>query len=136
MQLFLLPPLPSYLTLPHPLPPLSTVSTHTSPPPTHIPSYIVGNVSLLPGNVSQSLRQLEAELKEGELTEKGYLLQRAVLLRPFPHLLTSNGTVQFARGTDHGQERRGGRDGPPSPVVEQGGHAPGNYDNNDNAESA
>lgn len=94
------------------------MSTPTAPPPTSLDTYVVSNVSLLPPNVSEALRQLDSELKEGELTQRGYVRRRGDLLRSYLHLTTFNGSQQFrgqqqphnegARGSEGA--RRGGRE--------------------------
>ena len=80
-----------------------------------VASYLVSNLSLLPANVSKALQLLTEEVAAGELTKRGYLTRRAALLRPFPHLVTSNGSEQF------GGHREGGGGRPPS----EGGHMAG-----------
>ena len=52
-------------------------------------------MSRLPVNVSNALKALEQEYHEGDLTQKGYMKKRAVLLEPFKNLVAVNGTVLF-----------------------------------------
>ena len=46
-------------------------------------------------NVSDALKALEQEYHEGDLTQKGYMKRRAVLLEPFKNIVAVNGTVLF-----------------------------------------
>lgn len=46
-------------------------------------------------NVSNALKALEQEYYEGDLTQKGYMKKRAVLLEPFKNLIAVNGTISF-----------------------------------------
>ena len=52
-------------------------------------------MSCLPVNVSNALKALEQEYHEGDLTQKGYMKKRAVLLEPFKNLVSVNGTALF-----------------------------------------
>lgn len=61
-------------------------------------NYIVTNTSLLPVGVANSLAQLETEWKEGDLTRRGYLKRKSQLLKEYPHLRTTNGSVVFGEG--------------------------------------
>ena len=69
--------------------------------------YIVTNTSLLPVGVADTLAQLEAEWRDGDLTRRGYLKRRSQILDKYPHLLQTNGTVMFGPG-DEGVGRVGG----------------------------
>ena len=96
---------------------------HTSPPPTTYTNFTVTNTSVLPENVSQALKSLDQELKEGDLTERGYLKRKVHLLEPFKHLLVAAGnksnahtaatattqqhSVEGGRGRGDSVERRG-----------------------------
>lgn len=46
-------------------------------------------------NVSNALKALDQEYHDGDLTQKGYMKKRAVLLEPFKNLVSVNGTVLF-----------------------------------------
>ena len=56
-------------------------------------NYIVTNTSLLPVGVADTLVQLEAEWRDGDLTRRGYLKRRSQILDNYPHLLQTNGTT-------------------------------------------
>ena len=70
-------------------------------------NYIVTNSSLLPVGVADTLAQLEAEWRDGDLTRRGYLRRRSQILDKYPHLLQTNGTVMFGPG-DEGAGKVGG----------------------------
>ncbi|XP_058660663.1 N-acetylglucosamine-1-phosphotransferase subunits alpha/beta isoform X1 [Ammospiza caudacuta] len=57
------------------------------------------NVSLLPEDVQLELQKLDLKLLNGDITQKGYNLSKAALLRPFHFLSTANSIV--------GQEKKG-----------------------------
>lgn len=57
------------------------------------------NSSLLPQNISRGLSQLEAALKDGDITLRGYWIKKTSILEPFKHLVTTNGTIQFKQKT-------------------------------------
>lgn len=67
----------------------------TQPASIVLTRYSVANMSFLPPNVSQALQLLDKEWQDGDLTRKGYLKQRAILLRNFSHLVRVNGTEEF-----------------------------------------
>ena len=59
-------------------------------------------------NVSDALKALEQEYHEGDLTQKGYMKRRAVLLEPFKNIVAVNGTVLF--GVKPNKEVEDGRE--------------------------
>ncbi len=85
------------------------VSKGMAPPPTAVDSYIIPNASLLPLNVSKALELLDSELRDGELTQRGYVRKRAELLKKHRHLVTFNGSLQF--GGQQQQQKYGGHGG-------------------------
>ena len=76
---------------PHRIPP----SQLTPPPPTTFPNLTVTNTSLLPLNVSEALTQIDTALKDGDITLRGFWLKKVAILKPFKHLVLTNGTIQF-----------------------------------------
>ena len=60
--------------------------------------YVVTNVSLLPVGVAKALFELDTQWKEGDLTRRGYLKRRGLLLGEYPHLRQANGSVAFGEG--------------------------------------
>ena len=52
-------------------------------------------MSHLPENISVALRELDRDYHDGDLTQKGYMKKRAILLEPFKTLVSVNGTVSF-----------------------------------------
>lgn len=58
----------------------------TPPIVSALTNYTVSNISLLPHSVASSLTQLEQEWREGDLTDRGYLKKKALLLQPYSHL--------------------------------------------------
>ena len=48
--------------------------------------------------VADSLAQLEAEWRDGDLTRRGYLKRRSQILDKYPHLLQTNGSIVFGPG--------------------------------------
>lgn len=52
-------------------------------------------MSHLPENISVALRELDHDYHDGDLTQKGYMKKRAILLEPFKTLVSVNGTVSF-----------------------------------------
>lgn len=99
----------------YPLTFFSPSHPHTSPPPTTYTNFTVTNASVLPENISQALKSLDQELKEGDLTERGYLKRKFHLLEPFKHLLVVTGnksnahTAATATTRQHSVEGGGGR---------------------------
>ena len=108
----------------HPLTIFSPSHPHTSPPPTTYTNFTVANASVLPENISHALKSLDQELKEGDLTEKGYLKRKFHLLEPFKHLFVagnkSNGRAAHTTTTQQHSVEGGGRGGGHSDSVEGG----------------
>ena len=88
----------------------SPSSPPTIPPPTSFTNYTVTNMSRLPENVSVALRALDRDYVDGDLTQKGYLKRRAVLLERFKNLVSINGSVSFGvEKTKEEEDEVGGR---------------------------
>ena len=81
----------------------------TLPPPTSFTNYTVTNMSHLPENVSVALRALDRDYVDGDLTQKGYLKRRAVLLEPFKNLVSINGSISFGVERIKQEDEVGGR---------------------------
>jgi UDP-N-acetylglucosamine-lysosomal-enzyme len=52
----------------------------------YYPNYTVANMSALPSNIAKELVRLQQELKDGDLTMKGFIKKQAVLLQPYSFL--------------------------------------------------
>ncbi|MFH4973881.1 hypothetical protein AB6A40_000590 [Gnathostoma spinigerum] len=63
------------------------------------------DISLLPTDVKDRLAQLDLELSEGDITEKGYNKKKTQLLTPFAHI-QSNGSKPTASPNTKAQRRR------------------------------
>ncbi|NXQ35118.1 GNPTA phosphotransferase, partial [Alaudala cheleensis] len=59
------------------------------------------NVSLLPEDVQLSLQKLDLKLLNGDITQKGYNLSKAALLRPFQFLTTAKSIVGLGKKGMH-----------------------------------
>ena len=55
----------------------------------------------MPKNISDALRELDQDYREGDITDKGYIKKRAILLEPFRNLVSVNGTVSFGVHLDN-----------------------------------
>lgn len=64
-------------------------------PATEYMEYIVTNISLLPVGVANELNELDTQWMEGDLTRRGYLKRRSLILDEYPHLRVANGSVVF-----------------------------------------
>lgn len=93
------------------IPLCSPSSSPTPPPPTSFTNYTIMNTSLLPKNVSAALRALDHDYQDGDITEKGYMKKRAVLLEPFKNLVSVNGTVSFGVQRDQVDSKEDSRHG-------------------------
>lgn len=60
------------------------------------------NVSLLPEDVQLALQKLDLKLLNGDITQKGYNLSKAALLRPFQFLTTAKSIVGLGKKGMHG----------------------------------
>lgn len=68
----------------------------TPPTVSTLTNYTISNMTLLPTSVANSLRVLEEEWRDGDLTEKGYLKKKAMLLQPYSHLsVVHTSTIQL-----------------------------------------
>ena len=68
----------------------------------------MSNRSLLPVDITDTLAQLEAELKAGDITSRGYLKRRGQILEKYPHFRQANGSVTFRAGGGEGAGPVGG----------------------------
>ncbi|KAM7056418.1 N-acetylglucosamine-1-phosphotransferase subunits alpha/beta isoform 3-T3 [Acridotheres tristis] len=59
------------------------------------------NVSLLPEDVQLALQKLDLKLLNGDITQKGYNLSKAALLRPFQFLTTAKSIVGLEKKSIH-----------------------------------
>uniref|UniRef100_A0A8C3TSY3 N-acetylglucosamine-1-phosphotransferase subunits alpha/beta n=1 Tax=Catharus ustulatus TaxID=91951 RepID=A0A8C3TSY3_CATUS len=59
------------------------------------------NVSLLPEDVQLALQKLDVKLLNGDITQKGYNLSKAALLRPFQFLTTAKSIVGLEKKGVH-----------------------------------
>ncbi|NXX33268.1 GNPTA phosphotransferase, partial [Nicator chloris] len=59
------------------------------------------NVSLLPEDVQLALQKLDLKLLNGDITQKGYNLSKAAVLRPFQFLTTAKGVVGLEKKGMH-----------------------------------
>lgn len=87
-------------------------------------------MSVLSENVSQALKSLEKEYREGDLTEKGYLKRKSKLLEPFRQLMFMNGSREGGSNrttptvaADQHRVKGGGRRGGGGGGEGQVGHA-------------
>ena len=68
----------------------------TPPTFTTLTNYTVTNLTLLPLPVANSYRELEQEWRDGDLTERGFLKKKAILLQSYSHLsCVHSSSVQF-----------------------------------------
>ena len=66
-----------------------------SPHPAILTNYIISNSSLLPDDILHRLKKVEKAWQDGELTQRGYLHQKAELLEHHLELAMPNGTQEF-----------------------------------------
>ena len=66
---------------------LRDTPTISSLPSSVYHNYTVSNLSVLPDSVAKQIQELRQQVKDGELTEKGFIKHQALLLEPYKHLL-------------------------------------------------
>ena len=73
-------------------------------PPTlslSLPNYTVTNISLLPSTVASQYINLQNELKDGDITVRGYLKETAALLQQYKHIPGINSRLVTLQNKAH-----------------------------------